>query len=224
MALVEKLCISDHYGIFCNRSSHNSTDKNKEHQNITYRSFKNFDESHFLNDLSTVPWEIIENFDTIDDIVSVWTSLFTEILDKHAPIKSHRIKRKYQPEWLTPEILDLMKELKKCKLTGNTTAYKALRNKVSALINIAKKETNRSKIEEGKSDPRTIWKLFKEFGMNNKECESKSKFSLKVDDQCITNEAELAPIFNNYFINIASKLKEPPIKTDFEKNEKLCVR
>ena len=49
--------------------------------------------------------------------------------------------------------------------------------------------------------------------MNNKECESKSKFSLKVDDQCITNEAELAPIF----INIASKLKEPRIKTDFEK-------
>ena len=28
-----------------------------------------------------VPLEIIENFDTIDDIVSVWTSLFTEILD-----------------------------------------------------------------------------------------------------------------------------------------------
>ena len=108
----EKLCISDHYGIFCNRSSHNSTDKSKEHQNTTYRSFKNFDKSHFQNDLSTVPWEIIENFDTIDDIVSVWTSLFTEILDKHVPIKSHRIKRKYQPEWLTPEILDLMKERK----------------------------------------------------------------------------------------------------------------
>ena len=110
---VEKLCISDHYGIFCNRSSHNSTDKGKEYQNITYRSFKNFDESHFLKDLSTVPWEIIENFDTIDDIVSVMTSLFTEILDKHAPIKSHRIKRKYQPGWLTQDILDLMKERKK---------------------------------------------------------------------------------------------------------------
>ena len=102
-------------------------------------------------------------------------------------------------------------------MNGNTTAYKNLRNKVSALINIAKKETYRSKLEEGKSDPRTIWKLSKEFGMNNKACESKSKFSLNVDDQCITNEAELAPIFNNYFINIASKLKEPPIKTDFEK-------
>ena len=68
-------------------------------------------------------WEKIENFDTVDDIVSVWTLLFTEVLDKHAPIKNHRIKRKYQPEWLTSEILDLMKERNKHKLNGNTDAY-----------------------------------------------------------------------------------------------------
>ena len=68
------------------------------------------------------------------------------------PFKNHRIKRKYQPEWLTSEILDLMKErtTRKHKLNGNTNAYKALRNKVSALIDIAKKETCRNKIEEGK--------------------------------------------------------------------------
>ena len=76
--------------------------------------------------------------------------------DLHAPINNHRIKRKYQPEWLTSEILDLMKERNKHKLNGNTGACKALRNKVSALIDIAKKETYRNKIEEGKSDPRTI--------------------------------------------------------------------
>ena len=117
---------------FCNHSTHVLPDKNDDHQTITYRSFKNFDESCFLNELSTVPWEIIENFETVDDILSVWTLLFTQILDKHAPIKNHRIKRKYQPEWLTSEILDLMKERNKQKLNGNNDAYKALRNKVSA--------------------------------------------------------------------------------------------
>ena len=59
-----------------------------------------------------------------------------------------------------------MKEQKKCKLNGNTDAYKKLRNKVTNLIEAAKKKTYQSKIEEGKSDPRTIWKLFKEFGIN----------------------------------------------------------
>ena len=169
-----------------------------------------------------VPWEIIENFDTIDDVVLAWTSLFTEVLDKHAPIKSHRIKRKYQPEWLTSEILDLIKERNRYKLNGNMDAYRTLRNKVSALIAISKKETYQSKIEEGKSDPRKIWKIFKEFGMNNKECQNASKFSLKLDDQIITNESDLSEIFNNHFINIASKLEEPIVETDFEPFKQLC--
>ena len=214
---VEKLCLSDHYGIFCNRSAHVSFEKNDEHQYITYRSFKTFEESCFLNDLAMVPWEILESFDTIDDIVSVWTSLFTEILDKHAPVKTQRVKHKYQPEWLTPEILDLMKERNKCKLSGNISAYKTLRNKVSALIDIAKKDAYRSKIEDGKSDPRNIWKLFQDFGIDKKERENKSNIKLKSDDKLVTNQIDLTEMFNDYFVNIASKLKESPIQTDFAK-------
>ena len=92
-----------------------------------------------------MPWEIIESFDDVDDIVSAWMTLFTETLDKHAPIKSHRIKRKYQPDWITPEILDLIKDRNKSKLNGNMEGYKILRNKVSAMIDIAKKETYQCK-------------------------------------------------------------------------------
>ena len=56
--------------------------------------------------------------------------------------------------------MDCMKERNKCKLNGNIEEYKYLRNKVSRLIEVAKQETYQSKIEEGKSDPRSIWKLF----------------------------------------------------------------
>lgn len=94
---------------FCNRSSHILSEKNNEHQVITYRSFKKNNKACLLNELCMVPWEIIENFDTIDNVVLAWTSLFTEALDKHA-IKCHRIKRKDQLELPTPERLDLIKE------------------------------------------------------------------------------------------------------------------
>ena len=87
--------------------------------------------------MSCVPWEILEHFDNIDDIVTVCKSLVLEILDKHAPIKSHIVKKIYQSESLTSE-------RKKCKLNGNTGAYKKLRNKVTYLIEIAKKKTYRS--------------------------------------------------------------------------------
>ena len=211
---VEKLCISDHYAVFCNRKSHVSVCKNT-HQVITYRSFKNFDEAPFLSDLSSVPWEILEYSDNVDDIVYAWKSLFLEILDKHAPIKSHRVKKKYQPEWLNPEILDCIKERNKCKLNGNISAYKDLRNKVKILIETAKKKTYESKNEEGKSDPRTIWKLFKEFGVKDKGNDGVQNFGLKYENDLITNESELTEMFNNYFVNVASKLKEPIVNSDF---------
>ena len=81
MYLLKKMCISDHFAVFCNRKSHASACKSI-HQVITYRSFKNFDEANFRSDLSCVPWKILENFDDIDDIVSLWNSLFIETLDK----------------------------------------------------------------------------------------------------------------------------------------------
>ena len=99
----------------------------------------------------------------------VWSALFLEILDKHAPIKSRRIKKKYQPDWLNPEILDYMEEINKCRLNGNNDRYKFVWNKVLHLIEKAKQETYQSKIEEGKSDPKSIWKLFKELGANGRE-------------------------------------------------------
>ena len=93
---VERLCLSDHYAVFCNRKTQSNISKNI-HQTITYRSFKNFEENRFLNDLNSVPWEIIEQFDEVDDMVSIWSTLLLEVLDRHAPIKSHRIKKKYRP-------------------------------------------------------------------------------------------------------------------------------
>ena len=92
-----------------------------------------------------------------------------------------------------------MKECNKQKLNGNTDAYKAVRNKVSALIDIAKKDTYRNKIEKGKSDPRTIWKLSREFGLKYNDCNN-SKFSLRSDDKIITNKADMAGIFNNFLL------------------------
>ena len=115
-----------------------------------------------------------------------------------------------------PEILDLIKERNKCKLNGNMDAYKTLRNQVSAMIDIAKTETYQFKIEEGKDDPRSIWKIFNEVGMKNEENDKAINSKIKLEENVITNESEVAKVFNNYFTNIASKLKEPIINSDFE--------
>ena len=143
-----KISISDHYAIFGNRKLNNCV-KSNTHQTITYRSFKNFDENRFISDMQTVPWETIEYFNDINEIVEVWNTMFLEVVNKHAPLKSHRIKRKYQPDWLTPQILDCIKERDKCKVSGKIDEYRILRNRVSMMIDSAKKETYQTKVEEG---------------------------------------------------------------------------
>ena len=47
-------------------------------------------------------------------MVEVWNTLSLEIVNKYAPIRTHRVKRKYQSEWLTTDILDCMKDRYRC--------------------------------------------------------------------------------------------------------------
>ena len=49
-----KIGISDHFAVVCIRKL-NSSYKNNSHKSITYRSFKRFEETNFLNDLAVLP-------------------------------------------------------------------------------------------------------------------------------------------------------------------------
>ena len=53
---------------------------------------------------------------------------------------------------------------------------------MSNLIEKAKQETYQSKIEEGKSDPKSIWKLFEELGANGKGNNSESDINIKLGE------------------------------------------
>ena len=69
--------------------------------------------------------------------------------------------------------------------------------------------TYQSKIEEGSSYPKTIWKIFKELGTNCKENSCVSNINIKIGEQLITNESDLSELFNHYFVTVASSLKDP---------------
>ena len=65
---VPKIGISDHYPIFLNRKINFNVPKT-EHVSIKYRSFRNFNEADFNEDMSSVPWDIIKVFDDPDEIL-----------------------------------------------------------------------------------------------------------------------------------------------------------
>lgn len=67
---------------------------------VTHRSFKHFCVNSFKDDLSRVPWSVLDVFDDPDDKADAFTLLFVDVLDDHAPSKTTRVKKNPSP-WIT---------------------------------------------------------------------------------------------------------------------------
>ena len=212
---------SDHFPIFFTRKMHVHPPKTN-HYTISYRSFKNFDESKFIEDLQSVPWDTIKLFDDTDDILEAWSDLFLQIFDKHVPIKQHRIKHKNQPQWMSPEILDAMKCRDRHKSLGNDDEYKAWRNKVIKLIQSAKKVQYQTFIENNKGNPSSIYKIFQGVGAGKGPQRQSNIGPIKNGDTHIEGPTEIANEFNECFVNVATKLKEPIPNTNHDKLKEFC--
>jgi len=164
-----------------------------------YRSFKKFNEEDFKYDLMCIPWDSIKVFDDIDDAIETWYSLFNEVLDKNVPLKQHRVKRQNQPNWLTPEIIDVMKVRDRLKYLGDEAQYKSARNIVTNLIKVSKKKHYEKLIDNSKQNPTNVWKIFKEFGCGKGKNKSTNIFTIKTNDKSFDNSKDIANEFNHFF-------------------------
>ena len=57
-----------------------------------HRSFKNDNKMEFVNDLSQVPWSVIDGVENVRDAVFLWERLFSEIANEHALLRIKRAK------------------------------------------------------------------------------------------------------------------------------------
>ena len=99
--------ISDHYLIYTIRDFNANLAKKPTCAEL--RSFKNFDEDKFLDELRNVPWHICKDIESIDFTWETWLRLFMNVVDKHIPMRKKRIRKNACP-WITNEIIDIMKE------------------------------------------------------------------------------------------------------------------
>ena len=63
---------------------------------------------------------------------------FTLIVDKHIPLVSKRVKRRYQQDWMSDSILKSIKRRKNASKQHKYADYKHFRNKTTKLIREAK--------------------------------------------------------------------------------------
>ena len=205
---VKDLCVpqfspSDHYPVCFVWNIHGKRySSNGLHKSIKYRSSKKFNSEMFLSDLMSAPWELIEQCYTVDEALSMWMKLFTEVMDNHLPIKEKRIKNKSKPEWINDEILYAMKQRDYFR-TNDNTKYKLWRNKVVSLTKSAKSSFYQKAINENKKNPKELWKMIKSV-TSKKPVNTVTE--LLVDDQTIRNPLHISNEFNKYFSSVSSKL------------------
>ena len=172
---------------------------------LEYRCYKLFNEEHFLADLSQA-LNLVQG-----SIYSIFENTFTQILDKHAPKKTKLIRandksfitKKLRKEFMTRT--RLKNKAWKSKSVVDFENYKTQRNKCVKLLKLAKKEyymnLDTKTIDNGKK----FWSTFKPL-LSHKFNPGGEKIILVENDTIIADEAEVAYLFNDNFINITKSL------------------
>ena len=200
--------ISDHSLVFMTRTA--NYDRNGS-RTIEMRQFKNFQKDKFLNDLEQMPWRNVSSHSDPNDMWQEWKNLFVSCMDKHAPLKSKRIRNKRSP-WITSELLLRMRRrdvLKKKAISTNDHAmgqqFKRARNQVNNATKLAKKRYFSENLETSKGNARKTWDLINELSSRS-SCKSSNILEIQANNRTINNVDDMAEAFNVHFTNIAKML------------------
>ena len=196
-SVVIHVALSDHYLV----STVVNSPLKKCHKVINCRTFKYFDPSAFLSDMSRVFY----NFSVVHtlSVSEQWESfcnLFLLVCDYHAPYRSFRIKGNSVP-WVDNDIIKLMKERDTVHCVATSEGdpdlfnqYRLLRNNVTAKIRSNKKR-HITNIINSSNNSKSLWRAI-------------SIATGKSEHKEIVPNVLTPPSLNNYFVNIGSQLSD----------------
>ena len=92
--------ISDHHMVYVSLKERAVQQRNRI---LKVRSYKNFNEEKFKEDLKMAPWQVGEIFESVDDQYEYWEALLDKIVDDHVPTRDMRVRTHNVPymtrEW-----------------------------------------------------------------------------------------------------------------------------
>jgi exonuclease III len=164
---------SDHYMPYTVVNAHKPA---QSHKTAIIRCYKNFDEELFLKDLTQLTAKRnasndkhTNTSDKIDAKIELeykwkmWKEDFLSISDKHAPLRTIRM-RPGSRSWITTDIVKLMNKRDQMKIAASSThepnlwtEYRHLRNKVTRMICNAKRKHYQDLTQQKQSNIK-FWK------------------------------------------------------------------
>jgi hypothetical protein len=151
----------------------------------TYRSYKSLDYAQLLTDIQSS--DLIQNpNDSLCGLVEQYNNTLSNLLDKHAPLKTKVITIRPITPWYSDEIHAAKAERRKCEarwresgLTVHRQIYKEARNKVTSLIKSAKISFFTDRVEGCGKDQKALFSVVNEILGRKKERKLPPHSSLK---------------------------------------------
>ena len=202
-AQVKKCGSSDHSLVLATRYAKNMR------ENIRYcrkRSYKNFDEKQFLEEVGKICWWEVYSSNDVDQAVDIFTRKLTDILDIMAPVKKFQIRTKYAA-WVSDETKTKIIARDLAQQTASDSGmnedwemYKKLRNEVTSQLRKDKSDWQQEKLEscEETKDMGKLWKNV--LGWLNWNSSS-SPTKLLSHGNLETSPRKMADIQNSYYID-----------------------
>ena len=175
---------------------------------ITYRSYKNFSNDLFRDDLNSLLSK--ENMTRDFTSLASFTKIFIDTLNKHAPIKKKYIRANHA-NFVTKALrkaIMLRSRLRniflKEKSLESKKAYNKQRNIYVKMVKKAKKEHYQNISLSEITDNKKFWKTVSPLFGN--KVKTNQKFNLIEKNVLVTSDAEIAKRFKEYFVEIVPKL------------------
>lgn len=204
----ECIGVSDHHNIIVAATRMHAPKQSAKQ--ITYRSYKNFNEEAYIKDLECTPFHVGEIFDDVEDQLWYHNKLLIEVMDKHAPQKK-RMTKSRQLACMNGELRKAInvKAMLKRKFNRNRSSqsfdrYRNQRNKVTSLKRKSLKEYLGKNCS--KEEPK-FWETIGPF-MTEKSSISEN-ISLKEGDEVIVDQTKICNIFNENFVHAARNIGRP---------------
>ena len=173
---------------------------------LSYRDYKNFDQPLFRNDLLKELYNVHHgkvNYDTFEKIV-------VRLLDHYAPIKDRYVRANNSPfmnKTLAKAVMTrsrLRNRFIQNPIPENKTNYTKYRNYCTGLFRKEKKSYYNNLDIKRVTDNRLFWKTVGPL-FSDKHFSSK-KIILVEGEEIISNDRDIADIFNTHFTNIVETL------------------
>ena len=168
------------------------------------------------NDLAEKDWIELEHLD-VNSGYDAFLEVFTDILDKHAPLKEIKISpnKVLHDPWMTT---GLLKAAEKCyalhksvvkldKTDRQYLEYRMYRNNFNEIKRNAKKIFYENKIQQHLNDSYKLWQIMNEIIHKNND-KSTITNEFLIDGKLTTDPNDIANGFGKYFSNIGAELAQ----------------